>query len=60
VDRVQVAVAPLIIGAAEAPSAVAGRGAYRMVDAPRLRDISVERLGDDTLISGLVVWPERG
>lgn len=58
VDRVQAVIAPLIIGAAEAPSAVSGRGAYRMADAPRLRDVTVERFGDDTLISGLPVWPD--
>ncbi|MCC7186925.1 MAG: bifunctional diaminohydroxyphosphoribosylaminopyrimidine deaminase/5-amino-6-(5-phosphoribosylamino)uracil reductase RibD, partial [Acidobacteria bacterium] len=58
VDRVQAVMAPIIIGAAEAPSAVSGRGAYRMADAPRLRDVSVERFGDDTMISGLPVWPD--
>ena len=58
VDRVQAVIAPLVIGAAEAAAAVAGRGAYRMIDAPRLRDVTVERLGDDTLISGLVMWPD--
>lgn len=58
VDRVQAVIAPIIIGAAEAPSAVSGRGAYRMADAPRLREVTVERLGDDTLISGLPVWPD--
>lgn len=59
VDRVQAVIAPLVIGAAQAPAAVAGRGAWRMADAPRLRDVTVERLGDDTLISGTPVWPER-
>ena len=58
VDRVQAVIAPVVIGATEAPTAVAGRGAYRMVDAPRLREVTVERLGDDTLISGLIDWPE--
>lgn len=60
VDRVQAIVAPLVIGAADAPSAVAGRGAARMADAPRLRDVAVERLGGDVLISGLPVWPGGG
>lgn len=58
VDRVQAVIAPLIIGAAEAPSAVSGRGAYRMADAPRLHAVTVERFGDDTMISGLPVWPD--
>ena len=58
VDRVEAVIAPLIIGAAEAPMAVAGRGAWRMADAPRLHDVTVERLGDDTLISGTPTWPQ--
>ena len=48
----------MVIGAAEAPAAVAGRGVERMAEAPRLRDVTVERLGEDTLISGIPVWPD--
>ena len=59
VDRVQAVIAPLVIGAADAPAAVAGRGVQRMTQAPRLRDVTVDRLGDDTLISGLPVWPDN-
>jgi diaminohydroxyphosphoribosylaminopyrimidine deaminase/5-amino-6-(5-phosphoribosylamino)uracil reductase len=51
VDKVQTVVAPLIIGGL-APAAVAGRGARTMAEALRLRDVSVERLGDDVLITG--------
>ena len=51
-DKVQAIIAPLIIGAAEAPAAVAGRGAHRLADAWRLREVAVERLGDDILIIG--------
>lgn len=58
VDRVHAVIAPVVIGAADAPSAVAGVGVERMAQAPRLRDVTVERLGDDTLISGVPVWPE--
>lgn len=58
VDKVTAVIAPVIIGAADAPAAVAGRGAQRMPDAVRLRDVSVERLGDDTLVTGYPVWPE--
>ncbi len=58
VDRIHAVIAPIIIGAADAPTAVAGRGADRMADAVRLREVSVERLGDDILVNGLVVWPE--
>lgn len=58
VDRVYAVLAPLIVGAARAPAAVAGRGAERMADAVRLQHVSVERLGEDTLISGVPVWPD--
>ena len=57
VDRVQAIIAPLVIGADAAPAAVAGRGVERMAQAPRLREVTVTRLGEDTLISGLPVWP---
>ena len=52
VDKVHAIIAPMVIGAEDAPAAVAGRGAYRMADALRLRDITVKRLGDDLLVSG--------
>ena len=51
---------PLVMRAANAPSAIAGRGVERMVEAPRLRDLTVERLGDDVVISGVPVWPDGG
>lgn len=60
VDRLYAVIAPLVIGAANAPSAIAGRGVERMVEAPRLRDLTVERLGDDVVISGVPVWPDGG
>jgi diaminohydroxyphosphoribosylaminopyrimidine deaminase/5-amino-6-(5-phosphoribosylamino)uracil reductase len=52
VDKVQAIIAPIIIGGQEAPAAVAGRGARRMADALRLRDVTVERLGEDVLVTG--------
>ncbi|MDA0815337.1 MAG: bifunctional diaminohydroxyphosphoribosylaminopyrimidine deaminase/5-amino-6-(5-phosphoribosylamino)uracil reductase RibD [Chloroflexi bacterium] len=58
VDRLYAVIAPVVIGARTAPSAVSGRGAQVMATAPRLREIDVERLGDDTLITGIPVWPE--
>jgi diaminohydroxyphosphoribosylaminopyrimidine deaminase/5-amino-6-(5-phosphoribosylamino)uracil reductase len=42
----------MIIGAAEAPAAVAGRGAQRLAQAWRLREVTVERLGQDILVTG--------
>ncbi len=58
VDRVHAVIAPIVIGAEDAPAAVAGRGAYRMADALRLRDITVERLGEDILVTGYPGYPE--
>ncbi len=52
IDKVQAVIAPIIIGAEDAPAAVAGRGAYRMADALHLRDITIEPLGDDILVTG--------
>ena len=57
-DKVHAVIAPVIIGARDAPAAVAGRGVERMAQAPRLRDVTVERLGEDTLITGYPAWPE--
>jgi diaminohydroxyphosphoribosylaminopyrimidine deaminase/5-amino-6-(5-phosphoribosylamino)uracil reductase len=60
VDKVHAVLAPMIIGADDAPAAVAGRGAYRMADALRLRDITVDRLGEDILVIGYPDYPATG
>jgi len=57
VDKVHAVIAPMIIGGATAPIAVAGEGASRMADALRLRDVTWERLGDDILVTGYTGWP---
>ena len=57
VDKVHAVIAPMIIGAADAPSAVAGEGADQMADALRLLDVTVERLGEDVLVTGYVQQP---
>jgi diaminohydroxyphosphoribosylaminopyrimidine deaminase/5-amino-6-(5-phosphoribosylamino)uracil reductase len=54
VDKVHAVIAPMIVGAADAPAAVAGVGAERMADALRLRGVTVERLGEDILVTGYV------
>jgi diaminohydroxyphosphoribosylaminopyrimidine deaminase/5-amino-6-(5-phosphoribosylamino)uracil reductase len=53
VDKVHAIIAPKIVGGTAYP-AVAGEGAARMSDALKLRDIDVERLGDDVAIMGYV------
>lgn len=56
VDRVVAMVAPLIIGGAAAPGAVAGHGAGRLADAVSLRDVTVTNAGPDLLVTGYCVW----
>ncbi len=51
-DRAVCYVAPVIFGGAEAPAAFAGRGVAAIADARRLRDVRVERVGDDLRIEG--------
>jgi diaminohydroxyphosphoribosylaminopyrimidine deaminase/5-amino-6-(5-phosphoribosylamino)uracil reductase len=60
VDKIHAVIAPMIIGAEDAPTAVAGQGAYRMADALRLRDITVERLRDDLLVTGYPDYRQAG
>jgi diaminohydroxyphosphoribosylaminopyrimidine deaminase/5-amino-6-(5-phosphoribosylamino)uracil reductase len=55
VDKVTAVIAPMVIGAGA--MAVSGSGAQRMAEAVRLRDITVERLGGDILVTGYPVWP---
>jgi len=52
VDRVMVFVAPKLAGADGVPLA-AFRGPARMSDALALADVTVERLGDDVLVTGV-------
>jgi diaminohydroxyphosphoribosylaminopyrimidine deaminase/5-amino-6-(5-phosphoribosylamino)uracil reductase len=58
VDKVTAVIAPMIIGAADAPAAVAGRGAQVMREAVRLSGMTVERLGEDVLLTGYPTWPQ--
>lgn len=58
VDKLHAVIAPMIVGAADAPAAVAGEGADRMAQALRLRETTVERLGEDILVTGYPTYPE--
>jgi diaminohydroxyphosphoribosylaminopyrimidine deaminase/5-amino-6-(5-phosphoribosylamino)uracil reductase len=60
VDKVHAIIAPMIVGASKAPAAVQGRGAAYMRDAVRLRDVTVERLGEDVLVTGYPAYPDGG
>ena len=52
VDRIAWFLAPMLIGGAGAPSALGGEGAATLALAPRLRDLTAERVGEDVLVSG--------
>jgi len=54
VDKVIIFVAPIIIGGEEAKAAVAGKGVDKVIDAIKLERISVEKFGEDLMISGYV------
>jgi diaminohydroxyphosphoribosylaminopyrimidine deaminase/5-amino-6-(5-phosphoribosylamino)uracil reductase len=54
VDKVVAFIAPIIIGGAEAKTAVAGGGVDRVADSFRLERVRVEKFGDDLMISGYV------
>jgi diaminohydroxyphosphoribosylaminopyrimidine deaminase/5-amino-6-(5-phosphoribosylamino)uracil reductase len=53
VDKVHAVIAPKIVGGSLYP-AVAGEGVAHMADALTLRDVEVQRLGDDVVIVGYV------
>jgi diaminohydroxyphosphoribosylaminopyrimidine deaminase/5-amino-6-(5-phosphoribosylamino)uracil reductase len=54
VDKVIAFIAPVIIGGAEAKTAVAGRGVDQVAESFRLERMKAERLGDDLMVSGYV------
>lgn len=52
VDRIAWFLAPMLIGGAGAPPAIAGDGAPTLALAPRLQDLAVARVGEDVLVRG--------
>jgi len=54
VDKVIAFIAPIIIGGKEAKTAVSGKGADKVIDSIRLERISVEKFGEDLMVSGYV------
>lgn len=59
VDKVHAIIAPMIVGAQDAHTAIAGRGAYRMADALHLRDLTIDRLGEDILVTGYPIYEDQ-
>ena len=54
VDKVIAFVAPIIIGGKEAKTAVSGKGVDKIADSLKLERISMEKFGEDLMISGYV------
>jgi diaminohydroxyphosphoribosylaminopyrimidine deaminase/5-amino-6-(5-phosphoribosylamino)uracil reductase len=55
VNKVSLFLAPIIIGGRDAPGAIGGAGAERLVDALRLHDVEIVRRGQDIEVTG---YPE--
>ncbi len=58
VQKLRLYLAPLLIGGADATPAIAGLGAASLPDAPRLRDATWRRMGEDWRVEGYVAYPE--
>lgn len=54
VDEAWAFVAPKVVGGRAAPSPVGGAGVGRIADALRAADVTVERIGDDVLITAVL------
>ena len=54
-DKLAVFLAPVIIGGAEAVPAVGGVGSDTVAEAMRLRNVSVEHVGEDLMVVGYPV-----
>jgi diaminohydroxyphosphoribosylaminopyrimidine deaminase/5-amino-6-(5-phosphoribosylamino)uracil reductase len=57
VDRVQIYIAPLLVGGASAPGPVGGAGVATMPEAWRLRNVTTRQVGPDFVIEGDVAGP---
>jgi len=60
VDKVIAFIAPIIIGGKEAKTAVCGQGVDKVANSLKLERVSVERFGEDLMVSGYVSPPQEG
>lgn len=54
VDEVMAFIAPKIIGGKDAKTPVEGEGFARMSEAVKLRDLTIDKIGEDVVVTGLV------
>ncbi len=54
VDKVIAFIAPCIIGGEEAKTAVAGKGVDKVMDAVKLERITMDKFGEDLMVSGYI------
>jgi len=59
VDKVIAVIAPRVIGGESAPAAVGGRGVARLAEAMPLRDVTLESVGGDIVVTGYCVREAR-
>lgn len=58
IDKVQMYVAPMVIGGTASKTPVGGNGIAHLADAWKLKDISARKIGNDICISGYVIKQE--
>ena len=57
IDKVAFFIAPILIGGRDAIPAIGGAGAEQISEALHLKQIEIERIGEDLLVTG---YPEKG
>ena len=58
VDKLTFIAAPIVIGGNNAPLAIGGNGANSLENAMRLRDVEIDKRGEDLEITGYPKWNE--
>ncbi|MGC8834777.1 MAG: bifunctional diaminohydroxyphosphoribosylaminopyrimidine deaminase/5-amino-6-(5-phosphoribosylamino)uracil reductase RibD [Armatimonadota bacterium] len=52
IDKVIAFIAPIIVGGDTAPSPIGGSGADKLVDAVRIHNVTIRRMGSDVVVEG--------
>jgi diaminohydroxyphosphoribosylaminopyrimidine deaminase/5-amino-6-(5-phosphoribosylamino)uracil reductase len=56
-DRCLFYYAPMIIGGADSPAGVGGKGVRMLPEAPRMKNVKISRVGPDILVTGRIDYP---